>query len=268
MDLEVISTFPEEGSHKRPAPLVFVHGGFTGAWCWEENFMPFFSSQGYECHALSLRGHGKSSGHFQIWYHSISDYVADLTQLVSQLKTAPILIGHSMGGFIIQKFLESNQCPAGVLLASVSPKGLLPCSQELFFQYPMLFYKLNAINMLPKPLWHFVISPEEVQTLFFSKEDSIEKIEKIFPKFQHKSYRAVWDMYGLNLPNPEKVTTPLLVMGGEDDIIVPAEVVKLTAQAYNTEAHLFPHTGHAIMFEHTWETAARHIVSWFDKRGL
>jgi non-heme chloroperoxidase len=267
MNIEVISAQPE-GSNTHPAPLVFVHGGFTGAWCWEENFLPFFARHGYTCHAISLRGHGKSSGHALIWYHSIADYVADLTQFVEHLETAPVLIGHSMGGFIIQKYLESNHIPAGVLLASVSPEGLMPCSLKLFFKHPLLYYKLNTINVLPKLLWNFVISPEEVQTLFFSKEDSVEKIEQLFPKFQHKSYRAVWDMYWLNLPHREKITTPLLVIGGEDDVIVPPSVVKSTAQAYNTEAHLFPHTGHAIMFEHTWQTVAHHIMNWLGERGL
>lgn len=267
MDIEVISSQPD-GSNRNFTPLVFVHGGFTGAWCWEENFLPFFTQQGYSCHALSLRGHGKSSGHALIWYHSIADYVSDLAQFVDQLETAPVLIGHSMGGFIIQKYLESRSVPAGVLLASVSPEGLMPCSFKLFLEHPLLYYKLNTINMLPKLLWSFIISPDDVRTLFFSKEDSMEKIEKLFPKFQHKSYRAIWDMFWLNLPCPEKITTPFLVVGGEDDVIIPPSVVKSTAQAYNTEAHLFPHTGHAIMFEHTWKDVAQHIVNWLSKKGL
>ncbi len=50
--LEVITYKPL--SSPRPTPLLFVHG----AWCWAEHFLPYFSAKGYECHALSLWGHG------------------------------------------------------------------------------------------------------------------------------------------------------------------------------------------------------------------
>jgi pimeloyl-ACP methyl ester carboxylesterase len=267
MELEIISTQPDE-SQRRPTPLMFVHGGFTGAWCWEENFLPFFSQHGYTCYALSLRGHGKSPGRFQIWYHSIADYVADLKQVVEKLNKPPVLVGHSMGGMVIQKLIESFRVPAAVLLASVSPAGLLPCSLELFFQHPLLYYKLNAINMLPRHLWSSVVSYEEVRALFFSSEDSLDKIQKYFPKFQHESYRAVWDMLWLNLPRPEKITTPFLILGGKDDVIIPPSVVISTAKTYNTQAHIFPCTGHAMMVEKSWKTVAQHIVDWLNQRGI
>lgn len=37
-------------------PLVFVHGSYHAAWCWAEHWLPFFSSSGYDCYALSLLG--------------------------------------------------------------------------------------------------------------------------------------------------------------------------------------------------------------------
>jgi len=37
-------------------PLVFVHGSYHAAWCWAEHWLPFFSSSGYDCYAVSLLG--------------------------------------------------------------------------------------------------------------------------------------------------------------------------------------------------------------------
>lgn len=37
-------------------PLVFVHGSYHAAWCWTEHWLPFFSSRGFDCYALSLLG--------------------------------------------------------------------------------------------------------------------------------------------------------------------------------------------------------------------
>ena len=52
---------PAKRPSQRP-PLLFVHGGYTNARCWEHNFIPYFQQKGYDCHALDLSGHGESGG--------------------------------------------------------------------------------------------------------------------------------------------------------------------------------------------------------------
>jgi pimeloyl-ACP methyl ester carboxylesterase len=50
MQLEVIANAKNE---TRPAPILFVHGAWHAAWCWE-NFLPYFAQQGYAAYAISL----------------------------------------------------------------------------------------------------------------------------------------------------------------------------------------------------------------------
>lgn len=59
MKLEVITEHSQLLSHS--TPLLFIHGAWHGAWCWEK-FLSYFAEHGYESHALSLRGHGNSEG--------------------------------------------------------------------------------------------------------------------------------------------------------------------------------------------------------------
>jgi pimeloyl-ACP methyl ester carboxylesterase len=56
--LEVIDKGSATEPH--PVPLLFVHGGWHAAWCWDENFLGFFADRGYRSIALSLRNHGNS----------------------------------------------------------------------------------------------------------------------------------------------------------------------------------------------------------------
>jgi pimeloyl-ACP methyl ester carboxylesterase len=57
--LEVIDKGTCSESH--PVPLVFVHGAWHGAWCWDEHFLDYFADRGYRALAVSLRGHGNST---------------------------------------------------------------------------------------------------------------------------------------------------------------------------------------------------------------
>jgi hypothetical protein len=49
-----------------------------------------------------------------------------------------VLIGHSTGGFLVQKYLEDRSAPAGVLLASTPPQGTLRAAMRIWFHHPWL----------------------------------------------------------------------------------------------------------------------------------
>ena len=101
--LEVLSRRPSAA--RNAPPILFVHGARHAAWCWDEYFLDYFAANGYAAHAVSLRGHGGSEGQSGLWRHRIRDYVDDVAAVAAALPAAPIVVGHSMGGFVVQKFL-------------------------------------------------------------------------------------------------------------------------------------------------------------------
>src|SRR5271167_1281254 len=112
--LEVIDKGCVSESH--PVPLLFVHGAWHAAWCWDEYFLDFFADRGYRALAVSLRGHGNSPAPRPMQACSIADCVDDVDSVANSLPTRPVVIGHSMGGFVVLKYLESRDAPAGVLV--------------------------------------------------------------------------------------------------------------------------------------------------------
>src|SRR5882757_10409654 len=77
--LEVIDKGSCSESH--PAPLLFVHGAWHAAWCWDEHFLDFFADKGYRALAVSLRGHGSSPTPKPLRSCSVADYVADVASV-------------------------------------------------------------------------------------------------------------------------------------------------------------------------------------------
>ena len=119
--LEVIDKGSLSESH--PAPILFVHGGQHATWCWDEHLLDFFAAKGYRAVAVSFRGHGKSPSSKPQRACSIADYVEDVRLVAETLPQTPVVIGHSLGGFVVQNYLELHAAPAAVLVASAPPQG-------------------------------------------------------------------------------------------------------------------------------------------------
>lgn len=263
MRLEVISKEPT-AENPRPTPVLFVHGLFAGSWCWTEHFTAYFAAHGYATHALSLRGHGQSEGREGLRWIRLADYVDDVAQIVAHLPAPPVLIGHSYGGAIIQKYLETHTAPAAVVLASVPPQGFLQIALRTAWRHPSAFLRANfTLSLYP-----LVSTPALVRDLFFSAGMPEEKVRDYQARMSDESYRGFLDMLFLNLPKPERITTPMLVMGAANDTSLRPHQVEATARAYHTKAIIFPNMGHGMMLEEGWEAVAGRIISWLHEKGL
>jgi alpha-beta hydrolase superfamily lysophospholipase len=261
MRLEVIADAENE---VRSAPILFVHGAWHAAWCWE-NFLPYFAQQGYASYAVSLRGHGASEGRDKIRWHSAAhDYVADVAQVVQTLARPPILVGHSMGGYVVQKYLETHTAAAGVLLASVPVAGILGFGLRFGMRHPWPFLKAN---LLLNP-WHLVGTPELMRESFFSPQVSAQDLARHFARLQPESFRAELETMLLNLPRPDRVKTPMLVLGAANDRVFSVGEAQATARAYGTEAEMFPDMAHDMMLEPNWKRVADRVLSWIQEHGL
>jgi pimeloyl-ACP methyl ester carboxylesterase len=261
LKLEVISKYPLEKKHV--TPLLFVHGAWHGAWCWE-NFLPYFAAHGYEVHALSLRGHGNSEGRDRIRWYSTSNYVADVAQVVNTLSPSPVLIAHSMGGYVVQKYLELHMAPAAVLLTSIPTVGIIGMLLRMLRRHPIS--TLKAL-LLMNP-WYFVSTPALARDYLFSDDYPDQKFLEYYPYIQSESFRMALEAAFLKLPRPKKIQTPLLVLGAENDRVFSVAEQRKTARAYKTEVILYPAMAHDMMLERGWKAVADQIVGWLALRNL
>jgi pimeloyl-ACP methyl ester carboxylesterase len=257
MKLEVITRRPT--SEPRNRPLLFVHGAWHGAWCWDEHFLPYFAERGYEAHAVSLRGHGESEIDKSLRLVRIRDYVDDVASVAEGLDTPPVLIGHSMGGLVVQMYLEDHDAAGGVLLASDPVRGVLGTTLRTARRHPLPFLKAN----LTWNLYPIVGTPELARDAFFTDAMPDEQVAAYHRRLQAESYLGYLDMM-FRLPKPDRVEAPVMVMGARKDaIFTPAEIAA-TAAAYGTEPVMFDDMGHDMMLEPGWEQVADSIVEWLE----
>lgn len=257
--LEVLSRTPAKP--KRQTPLLFVHGAFTGAWCWDEHFLSFFADAGHAAHALSLSGHGRSRGREHLDSLSIADYVDDVFEVCARLPVPPVLIGHSMGGFVVQKALEQRRFPGAVLMCAVPPQGLMAAAFGMMFSHPGLISDLNRLMSGGE------VALDTLREAMFAQPVAVDDLTRFYRWSQPESHRAIWDMSLFNLPHPSKIdASAVLIQGAERDHLIPASLVEMTARTYGTTATIFPGMGHGMMLERDWEKPAQHILDWLVER--
>lgn len=237
-------------------PLLFVHGAWHGAWCWDRGFLQRLSRQGFDVFAMSLRGHGNSAGHERLRTTRVRDFVDDIETVVDSLPSDPVIIGHSMGGFLTQKLMERRRLPGAVLLASMPPTGVAPFAGKLIRTDPVGALHANLTLHL-KPV---VSTPERVKRLFFSEFVPDEDVLSHAAQLGNEAFFAYLDMLIGDLCRPAS-GTPALVLGAAKDAIFPVDTQKRIAAAYETDAIFFP-MAHNMMLEPGWERVADTIALW------
>lgn len=260
--LEILHHPPTRAPLSAP-PLLFVHGAYAGAWCWQDHFLPWFAARGYDCYALSLSGHAGSAGRERLDRLGLGDFLGDIERAVGQLPATPILIGHSLGGYLAQRFARKHPVAGLALLGSVPPMGLVNSLGHMMFSSPHLLMGLNQFQ------WHtgaIDFDPAVLKQLLFSTQMPRDRLATFAARVQPESALALaelmlpqpWLAWGM----PEHV--PCLVLGAEADRVIPAADVRATARAWGVEARFLPQLGHAMMADMGWESVAQHLADWLQ----
>jgi hypothetical protein len=166
---------------------------------------------------------------------------------------------------MVQKYLELHEAPAGVLLASLSSCGAGGFFAREAKRHPLSFVR----SLITRKSLHGLKTPERVREHFYSAEVPESEVVRYTAALgEEYGGRLTLDLLVLNLPKPERVTTPLLVLGAELDACVTEAETHTTARAYGTEAQIFPNMGHNMMLEPGWQAVAERIDGWLVAQGL
>lgn len=248
VELEVIEHRPAEPTD-RP-PIVFVHGLAHAAWCWEEYWMPDLAERGWRSLALSLRGHGSSSGRERRDWATLAHYARDVRDVIAQLDEPPIVVGHSMGAVVSMRVLEATPARAGVLVAPVAADTGLRMAASIAVDTPGEF--LEAL-LFGKPM------DLRKDRLFCDALDDSRAHEFI----ERLERPTALNQYQLMLPRRTRTSTaPMLVMGAYDDALVPPGDVLRTSDVYSAPLRMFHGIGHDMMLDRDWQLPLDAMERW------
>jgi pimeloyl-ACP methyl ester carboxylesterase len=256
--LEIITRHPSTQS--RSQTLLFVHGSYTHAGIWDVNFLPYFADLGYTAHAVSLRGHGGSEGQALLPWLNMADYVEDLKETIDRIGGESVLIGHSMGGMVVQRVLRSGIPAKGaVLMASVPPYGMWDASMGMLCRDPLLVHQLGMLMTFGPG----IIDITDVRRALFSDRVPDAELMRYESLFQRESQRVLIDLLAFDpFSWQPDATLPVLVLGAANDAFLTRSQVEDTARFFGTSATIFPDMAHGMMLEPDWRAVADTIATW------
>ncbi|WP_430462863.1 alpha/beta hydrolase [Thalassolituus sp. LLYu03] len=246
-------------------PIVFIHG----MWCGPEVFEPyerFFCERGYECHRPALRHHEPlNNGLPALGRTSLKDYADDLEVFIRTLPQKPVLIGHSMGGLLVQMLCARDLVAKAVLLCPASPAGIHALSPSVVRSFMGVMARWGFWKKPNK------LSPTAARYALFNKL-SPQAAQDAYLQMRYESGRAAFeigfwliDPNKTTVVNPASVQQPMLVVSGDDDHITPATINKKVAARYrHAQYRSYPNHAHWLIAEPGWEKIANDVALWLE----
>lgn len=261
--LERVVVRPAKPVHQ--TPILFVHGMWHAAWCWRE-WQDLLAAVGWESHAISLPGHGASPTAKPVRSCTMDDYLAALAREVGAFERPPILIGHSMGGALVQWYLKkvADDLPAVVLLASWTAHSTVADGTLGHLRRDPIGFLQMGFTGSPMPL---VRSPKWAASLLITEGARLSP-EALHARLGEESGKVLGEHNPPRWTPKPNVASPMLWIAAERDAVITLEGARKSAAFYGAELMVVPDSGHDLMLEHSATETARAVDRWLSGRGL
>lgn len=226
-------------------PVLMVHGAFHGWWAYAR-WLTWFATLGVPAYALSVRNHEGSRALSADEYRrtGIEHYVEDIAAVLDWIGKPAMLVGHSLGGLMVQKASEDRDVVAVACIGSASPAGVGPTRGFTWDEDESLMFDRARMR----------------GAMFEEIDDAT--FESIYSRLVPESTRALNQsgLAGVDV-DPAKILAPMLFLGTEHDGIGLHPADKLAA-FFNAEHMTIPGTSHDVLLEDSGLRVAAHILGW------
>lgn len=253
--------------------IVFVHGVSHGAWCWEY-FIDYFTKIGYACFAINLRGHGDNDEK-DIKGACLLDYVIDVIRCIDYIENhysdpeinityfKPIIIGHSMGGAIVEKYISdfSHKVSSAVLFAPVTTCGM-GIGRIFITSASLRGICTSFTSLLGRKIFltksNFFAVKKIIRCLSRIGDEELEYSKQSLCK---ESLTAMLNLHKFKLSNPN---ISIFVIGSDKDAYFPIKSLNKTANFYNTTPMILKGLCHDMMLDSEWKKAAESVLEFIE----
>jgi pimeloyl-ACP methyl ester carboxylesterase len=251
-----------------PRPLVFLHGMFMTPRCWSD-WLPRFRAAGFDATAPAWPLHDFPPDELRrrhpeavLGRLTLDELVTHFEKLLRAMPEKPALVGHSMGGLLVQLLLARGLATAGVAIDSAPPKGVLSLKWSfLKSNWPMIspFAPKHEPHLLTLEQFRYAfahtLTDAELRTAY---------AEEVAPESRLVANGPTTPIAKIDFAAPRP---PLLLVAGGADRIIPASLNRKNFRKYPpsagvTDFHEFPGRAHYTLGQSGWQEVADYVLDW------
>jgi pimeloyl-ACP methyl ester carboxylesterase len=214
--------------------VLFIHGAGGGQYTW--SYQKGYFERQFNPIVIELPGHGESGGEGE---QEIARYAEHVHSFIKALDLPKVfLIGHSMGGAIVQTFVLTHpEVIKGIILVGTGARlKVLPLILNgIKTNFEETVHKINDLSFFRK-------SPALLM------ERSIAGLMRCRPEVLYGDYLAC-DRFDI-MKEVEKINLPSLILCGEEDELTPLKYSQfLQSRIKGSRLEIIPNAGHMVMME-------------------
>lgn len=257
-----------------PKSVVFITGAFIGNNCWDE-WIAYFEEQEYKCLAPAWPHKDGSAEELRNRHPDIdmaTNRLASVTDhfavIIKGLPEKPILIGHALGGLVVQLLLQRGLGAAGVAVHSYPPAGV--GTFDLLFKRMIwnamgFFTSVQKTHLVPFEIWEGV----------FANELSFEEQKEMYYKYcVPESKGIIRDIFRCTAKvDFERPHVPILFTSGSSDRFISDTLNYVNFKRYTNKNSMigyknFTNHNHLIFEYPECEEEASFILYWLQDMYL
>lgn len=251
--------------------VVFITGTFIGNNCWDE-WKLYFESKGYRCIAPAWPYKDASPEELRnrhpdeaIASNRLDNLVDYFEAEVNGLPAQPVVIGHSLGGLIVQLLLQRGVGTAGVAIHSFPPPGVST------FQFSFLKAVWEAIGFFTPTQKTYMVSFKKWKHAVANKMTCEQQKQSFYKYAIPESKMVIRDAFKCGAKiNFKKKHAPLLLISGSRDRIIPPSLNYNNYKKYKQGSSITNYKEckrrNHLVFDHpAWKEDADFILYWLQE---
>jgi pimeloyl-ACP methyl ester carboxylesterase len=247
--------------------IVLIHGAWLNARSWEA-VKARYEARGYQVIAPDWPSDDRppaelrAAPHPELARSGQRAIVAHYEAIIRALPEPPILIGHSLGGVIVQHLLDRGLGVAGVAIHPAPTPGIPLGRHAIVSALPVFLDPLSWRKVKVMSRHHF--RQRFAQTAPRGEADALYD-RYIVPTAGRVYWDGVVNAMTIRWDNPARA--PLLLIGGARDLIADAAMTreihaKQRLAPSRTDLRIFPDRSHWTLMDSGWEEVADTALDW------
>lgn len=247
--------------------IMLIHGAWLNSLSWE-GFKARYEAAGFTVYSPDWPHDDRNPAQLraapkpELAYLSQRQIVAHYAGLISALPEEPMLIGHSLGGVIVQHLLDRGLGVAGVAINPAPTPGVPLYPHAIRSALPVFIDPLSWRKA--KTMTRAFFRSRFAQTAAKDEADALYD-RYIVPTPGRVYWNGVVNPMKINWENPDRA--PLLLIGGELDLIADAAMTraifrKQSRAPSRTDLEILAGRSHWTCIDPGWEQVADLALRW------